>query len=63
MQRKGRQSADQAKEVFQEILTNFEDYCSIEAEPKYEGRRITVTLKHNGKTKNKQNNKEEDQAI
>jgi translation initiation factor IF-3 len=62
MQRKGRQSVDQAKEVFKEILTNFEDYCSIEAEPKYEGRRISVTLKHNGKTKNKQNSKEENKA-
>jgi len=53
MQRKGRQSSDQAKEVFTEILTNFEDYSSIETEPKYEGRRITITFKSNGKTKNK----------
>jgi translation initiation factor IF-3 len=59
MQRKGRQSAEQAKEVFTEILTNFEDYSSIETEPKYEGRRITITFKSNGKTKNKQNSKEE----
>ncbi len=63
MQRKGRQSTEQAKEVFDEILTNFEDYCSIETEPKYEGRRISITLKSNGKTKNKQNNKEEIKAI
>jgi translation initiation factor IF-3 len=59
MQKKGRQSMDQAKEVFTEILTNFEDYSSIETEPKYEGRRITITFKSNGKTKNKQNSKKE----
>lgn len=56
---KGRQSRDLAKEVFVEILTNFEDYSSIEPEPKYEGKRMTITYRKNGKTKDKQNSKEE----
>lgn len=59
MQRRGRQSAEQAKGVFLEILTNFGDYSSIETGIKYEGRRITITYKSNGKTKNKQNSKKE----
>jgi translation initiation factor IF-3 len=53
MQKKGRQSMDQAKEVFTDILTNFADYSSIESEPKYEGNRISMTFKPNGKTENK----------
>lgn len=53
MQKKGRQSMDQAKTVFAEILTNFTDYSSIEAEPKYEGNRISITFKPDGKTENK----------
>lgn len=48
MQKKGRQPMDLAKEVFAEILTNFSDYSSIEAEPKREGNRISITLKANG---------------
>ena len=48
MVKKGRQSMEQAKEVFTEILTNFTDYSSIEAEPKYEGNRISMTFKPNG---------------
>jgi translation initiation factor IF-3 len=48
MQKKGRQSMEQAKLVFTEILTNFTDYSSIEAEPKYEGNRISMTFKPNG---------------
>ena len=53
MQKKGRQSMDQAKDVFADILTNFTDYSSIESEPKYEGNRISITFKPNGKTENK----------
>jgi translation initiation factor IF-3 len=53
MQKKGRQPIDLAKEVFTEILTNFDDYSSIEAEPKREGNRISITFKANGKTENK----------
>lgn len=53
MVRKGRQSKDQALEVFNQILTNFADYSSIEAEPIQEGNRISLTLKPNGKTENK----------
>ena len=48
MQKKGRQSMDLAKAVFAEILTNFSDYSSIEAEPKREGNRISITFKANG---------------
>ena len=53
MQKKGRQPMDLAKEVFNQILTNFTDYSSIESEPKYEGNRISLTFKPNGKTENK----------
>ncbi|MFA7654498.1 MAG: translation initiation factor IF-3 [Candidatus Dojkabacteria bacterium] len=63
MQKKGRQSIDQAKEVFFEILTNFSDYSSIETEPKQEGNRISITFKSDGKTKNKQNSKEENKGV
>ncbi len=59
---KGRQSRDQAKEVFAEILTNFTDYSSIEAEPQYEGNQIFITYRLDGKTKNKQNNEEENKG-
>jgi translation initiation factor IF-3 len=52
VQKKGRQSYDQAKGVFNEILTNFTEYSTIEPEPKSEGNRITITFKKNGKTKN-----------
>jgi translation initiation factor IF-3 len=48
MQKRGRQPMDLAKEVFAEILTNFSDYSSIEAEPKREGNRISITFKANG---------------
>ncbi|KKQ11226.1 MAG: Translation initiation factor IF-3, partial [candidate division WS6 bacterium GW2011_GWE1_36_69] len=51
------------KKVFAEILTNFADYSSIEAEPKMENNRISITFRQNGKTKNKQNSEEENPAI
>jgi len=63
MVKKGRQSMEQARSVFTEILTNFTDYSSIEAEPKSEGNRISITFKSDGKTKNKQNSEEKNQAI
>ena len=53
MQKKGRQTREQAIEVFNQILTNFSDYSSIEAETKFEGNRIFNTFKPNGKTENK----------
>jgi translation initiation factor IF-3 len=53
MQKKGRQPMDLAKEAFAEILTNFDDYSSIEAEPKRDRNRISITFKANGKTKDK----------
>ncbi len=59
MVKKGRQSKEIAQSVFSEILTNFADYSSIEAEPKIENNRISITYRQNGKTKNKQNSEEE----
>jgi translation initiation factor IF-3 len=59
---KGRQSKDQAKEVFADILTNFTDYSSIESEPQYEGRQIFITFRLDGKAKNKQDNQKENQG-
>ena len=59
---KGRQSRDQAKEVFADILTNFTDYSSIEAVPKHEGRQIFITYRLDGKAKNKQNSKEKSEV-
>ena len=52
MVKKGRQSREIAQSVFNEILTNFADYSSIEAEPKVENNRISITYRQNGKTKN-----------
>lgn len=51
MYRKGRQSQDQANATFDDILTNFDDYSSIEPEPKREGRNIFITYKPDGKSK------------
>jgi translation initiation factor IF-3 len=50
--KKGRQTREQAMQVFNDILTNFADYSSIESESKFEGNRIFLTFKPNGKTKN-----------
>ncbi|NMC09197.1 translation initiation factor IF-3, partial [Candidatus Microgenomates bacterium] len=49
--KKGRQTREQAMQVFNDILTNFTDYSSIESESKFEGNRIFLTFKPNGKTK------------
>jgi translation initiation factor IF-3 len=51
--RKGRQTYEQSKQVLEQILTNFTEYSSIDPEPKNEGRRISITFKKNGKTKDK----------
>lgn len=56
---KGRQNREQAAGLFNEILTNFADYSSIEPSPTKEGNNISITYKPDGKTKNKQNGKEE----
>ncbi len=61
--KKGRQPFEQMKEVFDEILTNFTEYCSIEPEPKSTFNSITITFKKDGKTKNKQNSNKEDKVI
>lgn len=63
VQRKGRQTHEQAMAVFNDILNNFSEYGTIESEPKIEGNRISITFKKNGTTKNKQNSSEENQAI
>lgn len=61
--RKGRQTHQQALAVFTDILTNFEEYSTIESEPKTEGNRLSITFKKNGKTKNKQNSSKENKVI
>ncbi len=49
MYRRGRQSREQAEKVFNEILTNFDEYSSIEPTPKKEGRNMYITFfKKNG---------------
>lgn len=49
MYRKGRQSHEQAKKVFNEILTNFSEYSTIEPKAKEEGRNMYLTfIKKNG---------------
>ncbi len=49
MYRKGRQSQEQAKKVFDEILTNFDEYSTIEPKAKQEGRNMYITfIKKNG---------------
>jgi hypothetical protein len=59
MQRKGRQTHEQAMAVLREILTNFADYSSIEPSPKVEGRDISITFKPDGKTKDKKDSTQE----
>ena len=61
--RKGRQPYEQMKEVFSKILTNFSEYSSIESEPKSESNNISIILKGDGKTKNKQNSNKEDKTF
>jgi translation initiation factor IF-3 len=63
MFRKGRQSKERAKELFDEILTNFTDYSSIEPSPVSEGNNIFITFKPNGKTEDKQNSKKEGENV
>lgn len=53
MVKKGRQTKEMAMQTFNDILTNFADYSSIETEPVQEGNRISLTFKANGKTENK----------
>jgi translation initiation factor IF-3 len=49
MYRRGRQSREQAEKVFDEILTNFDEYSTIEPKPKREGRNMYLTfIKKNG---------------
>jgi len=53
MMRKGRQPKEQALEKFNEILTLFEGYSTIEPGPKHEGRKIFITIKADGQGKSK----------
>lgn len=62
-QKRGRQPYEQMKEVFNEILTNFTEYSSIEPEPKSEFNSISITFKKNVTSKNKQNSNKENKAI
>jgi translation initiation factor IF-3 len=48
MFRKGRQPREIAEKRFDEILTKFDDYSTIEPKPKKQGRKIYVTFKPNG---------------
>ena len=57
MMRKGRQPHEQAVAKFEEILTKFEEYSSIDPYPKHEGRRIFITYKPNGKKQNEKREK------
>ncbi|MBI2356481.1 translation initiation factor IF-3 [Candidatus Dojkabacteria bacterium] len=61
MVRKGRQTHEQALQVFKDILTNFEGYSTIEPEKKVEGKTIFITFKANGKAKNPENSNKEGQ--
>ncbi len=61
--KKGRQPYEQMKQVFNDVLTNFTEYCSIEPEPKSEFNSISITFKKNVTPKNKQNSNKENQAI
>lgn len=63
VQRRGRQTHEQAMAVFNDILNNFSEYGTIELGPKIEGNRISITFKKNGTTKNKQNSSKENQAV
>jgi translation initiation factor IF-3 len=57
--RKGRQTTEQAKEIMAKLLTIFADYSTIEPEPKEEGRKLYITIKSDGKTKDKKNSNKE----
>lgn len=59
MVRKGRQTHEQAIQVFNDILTNFEGYSTIEPEKKVEGKTIFITFKANGKTKDQEDSNKE----
>jgi translation initiation factor IF-3 len=55
IEKKGRQTMDQVNAVMARLLTSFEGYSTIEPEPKTEGKRTYITLKNDGKAKNKKN--------
>jgi translation initiation factor IF-3 len=61
--RRGRQLREQMNEVFSEILTNFDEYSTIEPEPKRLSNSISITFKKDGKTKNKQNSDKENKDV
>lgn len=55
IEKKGRQTMDQVNTIMTKLLTYFEGYSTIEAEPKTEGKRTYITIKNDGKAKNKKN--------
>ncbi len=63
IRKKGRQSYNQMKEVFAEILTNFSEYSTIETEPKSTFNSISITFKKDGTSKDKQNSKKENKNV
>jgi translation initiation factor IF-3 len=63
IRKKGRQPYEQMKEVFDEILTNFSEYSSIETEPKSTFNSISITFKKDGTTKDKQNSEKENKDV
>jgi ribosomal protein L35 len=52
VQRKGRQTREQSREIMRQLLTIFSDYSTIEPEPKEDGPKLSITIKADGKTKN-----------
>jgi translation initiation factor IF-3 len=60
--RKGRQTLEQAKEIMAKLLTIFADYSSIEGEPRQEGRKLYITIKADGKTKDKKDSNKKDKG-
>ncbi len=62
-QKRGRQQYSQMKDVFNDVLTNFSEYSSIEPEPKSEFNSISITFKKNVTSKNKQNSNQENKTV
>jgi translation initiation factor IF-3 len=58
--RKGRQTREQAEEIMSQLLTIFDDYSTIEPGPKEEGRKLYITIKSDGKTKDKKDSIKKD---
>ena len=55
IEKKRRHTMDQVNKVMSQLLTYYADYSKIEAEPRTEGNKTFITIKADGKAKNKQN--------